>query len=742
MSDFDNSPEGSSEKATWAPSQVTTLTGDEEGISVSELVNVLRGGKWTIVAVAAAISALALLYAFLAPSVYEANALIEIQQQNQPSLGSGASSDILSALLPIAAPADTEIEIMTSRAVLKPTVEKEHLNIRIDSGGLPFIGRIFSHSMASEIAIKKLQVPDGWMDQDLRITAKGGGAYELASPSGEEVLEGQAGKPASALNGAVKIMIDKLDVPPGKSIDVKRIYDQEAIATLQGKLTAVEQGKDTGIVQLTLDGENPIRIKNILNTLVDQYIKQNVAAMATQAKNSLTFINKQLPKIKHQLDVSQGKLTAYRQKNGAVDLDKQAQAMLQELTTLESQLTQINLAQAAMRQRYTDRYPGLKSLHDQAKDIQSKIDAIHSRINQLPEQEQTYVSLTQNVNVYQQLYTALLAKSQDLQITKASTTGSARVVDHAVRPITPVAPRRGIIIVLGIILGLIFGVVIVFFKRALSHAIQDSAELENAFGLPVYSIVPHSSRQTYLINKAKRNKTEKLAILAVDDPQDPAIEAIRSLRTSINFAIQDVPRKIITLGGCGPGVGKSFLSVNLAHVMGSSNMKVLIIDADMRLGHLHKYFGGRKEPGLSQILSGQATIEEAVYSSPNGENVDFLPSGPYPPNPSELISGPNLEPMIEACAAKYDVVIIDVPPVLAVAEGLNLSRIATANFLVIKAGDQSIQEIRVAIDRFRQNGITLKGFVFNDLTRQAAAYTYGRYVKTYYYTRYGSQKRE
>lgn len=739
MTDQEKNPGSHDKDAAWTPSQISTSRGDEDGISLGDLIGILRNGKWTIAAVTAGTLVLALLYAFLAPPVYEVDAMVQIQQQNQPS---EASSDILSALLPIAAPADTEIDIMTSRAVLQPTVEREHLNIQVDSGSLPIIGRFFSHPSAAQVVVSQLEVPDDWMDQELELTAEGNGEYELASPSGERLLRGQVGKPASARNGTVKITVKKLDIGAGKSVSLKRLYDLEAVSLLQQNLTATEQGKDTGIVQLTLDGTHPRKIKAILDTLVNQYIDQNVAAMATQAKNSLSFIQKQLPKLKRQLDSAQNKLTAYREKNGAVDLDKQAETMLQELTTLESELTQINLAEAAMRQRYTIRYPGLKSLQSQEEDIQGKIDAIHSQINQLPSQEQAYMALMRDVKVYEQLYTALLTKAQDLQIAEASTTGTARVVDYAAKPITPVAPRKAVAVALGLILGLVLGVLVVLLRRALTRGIEDSAELESSFGLPVYAVVPHSGRQEYLINRAKRRKSEKIAILAVDDPQDPTVESLRSLRTSINFALNGSRKKVITLGGCAPGVGKSFLSVNLAHVMGAANTKVLVIDADMRLGHLDRYLGGRKEPGLSQILSGQASLGEAVYVSPYNQNIHFLPSGPYPPNPYELISGPRLGPLLETCSEEYDVVIVDVPPVLAVAEGLILSRHATANFLVVKAGMQSVQEVRVALDRIRQNGIKLEGFVFNDLTRQAASYTYGRYAMDHYYSRYGGRRKK
>ncbi|MGH8273563.1 MAG: polysaccharide biosynthesis tyrosine autokinase [Gammaproteobacteria bacterium] len=714
----------------WAPSAPAVMA-EEEGMDLREIAAVFWNGKWIIAGITAIVLALALIYAFLATPIYQANALIQIQEQQNQQLG-GASADVFSMLLPTAAPAQTEIAIMESRSVIEPTIKKEHLDIIVDDGDPPYSG---SHA-DPKVRIASLAVPDDWVDKDLKLVPEGGGDYKLLSPSGKTLLEGKVGETASTRGGAVKILVTRLDVPKGGGFPVKRVYDQEAVESLNNNFSAVEQGNDTGIVSLTLQGPHPVQTRNILNTLLNQYIRQNVAAQASQARQSLVFINKQLPKVNHTLNTAESELTKYRTEKGVVNLDAQAKSLLQSLTGLESQLTQIKLTQSSMQQRFTGNYPGLQALQGQTQDINNEINAVKSQIGNLPGKEKEYVSLLQKVQVYQQLYTALLSKSQDLQIAEAATTGSARIVDYAVTPIKPIAPRKALIGGLGLILGLFLGIVFVFLRRALTRSVRDASELENEFGLPVYAVVPHSDRQANLAKKAKSKRHGLIPVLAVADPEDPAVESVRSLRTSVNFALKDAERKIITMGGCMPGIGKSFLSINLAHVLGASGARVLLVDADLRRGHLEKYMRGQKQPGLSQLLSGDVELEEAVQASPHEDNVDFLPSGPFPANPYELISTPRLEDVLARCAADYDYVVIDVPPILSVAEGLIISRFATMNFLVVKAGEQTLRELRVALDRMQQNGVRLAGFIFNDLSRQAASYTYGRYAKRYYYSRY------
>ncbi len=734
MSDRNYSPGSSGNGESnngWGRPQPVTMA-EEEGVDFLELTAVLWNGKWIIAGVTVVVLALALIYAFLSTPIYQANALIQIDQgQNQP-----AGADILSMLLPTAAPTQAEIAIMKSRSVLHPTVEKEHLNIVVSGGHLDYSGPAGDPN----VTITNLVVPSSWMDKSLTLTVKGGGRYVLDTPDGGKLLAGKVGQPVDARNGAVKILVTRLDVPAGESFQVKRIYDQQAVNALQERFDATQQQsgyEDTGIVTLTLQGPHPARIKSVLNTIANQYIKQNVAAQAAQARQSLAFINQQLPKVKHTLDTAQSQLTQYRTEKGVVNLDAQAQSLLQSLTSLESQMTQVNLTRSSMQQRFTSSYPGLKALQAQRQDIQTQINAVKAQIENLPAKEKDYVSLLQKVQVYQQLYTALLSKSQDLEISQAATTGNARIVDYAVTPIRPIKPHKALIGILGIIVGLFLGIFIVFLRRALTRSVQDAGDLEAEFGLPVYAVVPHSNRQASLARKARHRSGGLIPVLAATNHDDPAVESIRSLRTSIVFLLKDTERKVITLGGSSPNIGKSFLSINLAHVLGSSGSRVLLVDADLRRGHLEKYMKGQKQPGLSQLLRGSTEPEKAIQRSPHHDNVDFLPSGPFPSNPYELMTNPRLEEAINGWAVAYDFVVIDVPPVLSVAEGLIIARLATANLFVAKAGMQTLREMRIALDRMQQNGVRLEGFIFNDLSRRASSYTYGYYANRYYYARAG-----
>lgn len=713
-----------------------------EEFDLSEIINIIRV-RWRLIAlITAIVTLLAALYAFLSTPVYEADALIQIQQQNPlPTTGSSSvSTSLLSELLPVAAPTDAEIQIMQSRAVLKPVIDRQHLNIQLDQSGVPIIRSLFSSYSPEQVAIDTLQVPDKWMDESLTLKAVEGRRYKLLSPSGSLILQGQVGVAAASKNGSVKILVAKLNLKPGDSVNVVRLPNQEAIHNLQQQLTAAEQGTDTGIVQLSLEGPDPIQDKRTVNAIVAQYLHENSSAMSEQARDSLDFIKKQLPQVKKRADLAEQKLTKYQVKHGVVQIDQQAQAYLQEATALQQQLSQLELNKAAVSERYKPAYPALKAIEEQITQTRSRISSLDSQIRNLPQKDQGYLTLERDAQVYEQLYTTLLAQAQDLRVTEAGAVGSARLIDNAMLPLKPVRPHKVLIIIAGLFLGFVIAMIVVLLKRALNQSIEDPEELEREFVLPVMAVIPHSDMQKVLISKSGTRKRRRIPVLALEAPNDVTVEALQSLKTSLAFGLSGVDRKIVTFGGASPDVGKSFLSVNVAHLMGKLGARSLVIDADLRRGHVHRYFGERWSPGLSEYLLGEVKRSEVLRQSPNSDYVHFVASGEFPSNPLELVSSARMTELLDHAAQEYEYVFIDIPPVLAVADALPIARQATANLLVVKAGVQTVPEVRFALDRLTQNGVEVRGFILNDFGGGAGAYAGARYSYAYAY-KYKNRRR-
>ena len=255
--------------------------------------------------------------------------------------------------------------------------------------------------------------------------------------------------------------------------------------------------------------------------------------------------------------------------------------------------------------------------------------------------------------------------------------------------------------------------------------------------MPVYATIPYSKYQNSLNNRLKSNSSlikRRAVTLALENREDIAIESLRSLRTTLHFAFLDAPNNIVLITGPSPNVGKTFVAANLAFVMVDAGKKVLLIDGDMRIGSMSKVLGVDKEQGLSELILGTIKTDDAIHKIP-GTNIDFIPTGAIPPNPSELLLHERFGRLLESITKHYDLVIIDSPPVLAVTDATIISREASATILVVRAGEHPMRELEQCAKRLLQAGAHLKGVVLNGVRPISGGrgYGYGRNVYQYNY---------
>ena len=240
----------------------------------------------------------------------------------------------------------------------------------------------------------------------------------------------------------------------------------------------------------------------------------------------------------------------------------------------------------------------------------------------------------------------------------------------------------------------------------------------------MYASIPFSKDQEMLERKGKTLQGSQL--LAATNPADLSIEALRSLRTSLHFAMMEAKNNILMISGPSPGVGKSFVSANLAAIIAQAGQKVLLVDGDMRKGYLHKLVERAPEPGLSGLLVHTHTLADVINKT-EVEGLHFIGRGSIPPNPSELLMHANFQALLDQLSKLYDLVIVDTPPILAVTDAALVGRLAGTSLIVTRFGLNPVKEIELTLQRFRHNGIESKGAIFNAVERKAAAYGYGNY---------------
>ncbi|WP_413516844.1 polysaccharide biosynthesis tyrosine autokinase [Photobacterium phosphoreum] len=702
-------------------------------VDIGKLFGILIDNRWMIIITTFIFAVVGIGYALLATPIYKADALIQIEAKSSgmPALG-GDMADMFGGG---ESSATTETEIIKSRMVLGETVDKLNLTTVVSPEYLPVVGKGLARLMGEQhfIHVSRFTVADGREQGGYQIVVTNAeqGEYQLNDSDGRKVLTGKMGELAQA-NG-YQLFVTDLQAVKGAEFALSKISRLDAIQNLQSNLAVAEQGKQTGILQLSMTGENRADIKAIVDDISKNYFLQNVERNSAEAENSLVFLKQHLPEIKTQLTAAEDKLNTYRQQNESVDLSLEAKSALESMVGLESQLNQLTFKETDISQRFTKEHPAYISLMDKRKTLMKEQSRLNKRIETLPKTQRAILRLTRDVEVNQQIYVQLLNKVQELNIVKASTVGNVRILDAAQVYTNAVKPKKALIVVLATLLGGMLSVAIAFLRAALHRGVESPDEIE-ALGLPVYASIPLSDWQTDLEKKFKSKQQLQInqALLAVANPADLSIEALRSLRTSLHFAMMEARNNIVMISGPSPGIGKSFVSANMAAVMAKGGQRVLVIDADMRKGRMERQMCVDSKPGLADYLSGQQTIEQ-VIKSPGVENLDFIARGVVPPNPSELLMHPRLKTLLDWASENYDLVLVDTPPILAVTDPAIVGAHAGTTMIVARFGLNPVKEIEVTKNRFEQNGIEVKGCILNAVVRKASS-TYGGNYGYYNYS--------
>ena len=478
----------------------------------------------------------------------------------------------------------------------------------------------------------------------------------------------------------------------------------------------------TGVLGLNYQGTDKQHITEVLNAILAAYSQQNIERRSAETAQTLKFLDEQLPELRQQLDVAEREFNTFRQQFNTVDVTKESELYLTQSISLETQKAQLEQQVAEASAKYTNEHPVMQQMNAQLAAINKRINQLEGTLKQLPDLQRRYLQLFREVEVKQQLYTALLNSYQQLRIAKAGEIGNVRVVDTAVEPLEPIKPKKLQILILSIFLGGFLGTLLALLRNMLRSGIKDSSQIENELDLPVYATVPRSPAQNGYIKLAKKKKY--IPILAVKNSDDIAIESLRSMRTAIHFALSNARNNIVMISGPAPEVGKSFISTNLAAILAQSQKRVLLIDADLRRGYIHKYFNQNHQPGLAEYLNKQATLNEVIKAT-DIPGLDLLTRGKSPVNPSELLSTPLFGEMLTQLSSQYDHILIDTSPILAVTDGIIISQHAGVNLLIARYAQTQMKELELTVNRFEQAGVKVSGVILNDIQRSSAGYGYG-----------------
>ena len=707
----------------------------EDTIDLKELFFSLIA-QWKLIALCMILSLIcALLYLRTTPDTYAVDALVQVEDSK------GASAALLgdlSSMMDQKSPAQAEIEILKSRLVLGTVIDRLHLDLKISATDDSFWNRLSKRHQYDVVYsqqsvrfkdnqksfdVREFNIPSAFKDKALLLSFKQGN-YSLIDSATDQVVFSAPLNQSSTLQseyGLWKVAIYSQDQFDRRYMLQKQTLPA-AMQSLLSDYSVAEKGKLTGVLGLNYQGHDKQHITQVLNAVLVAYNQQNIERRSAETAQTLGFLEAQLPKLKQQLDVAEREFNRFREKYNTVDVTKESELYLTQSVALETQKSELEQRVAEASAKYTAEHPVMQQMQAQVAAINKRIAALNGTLKRLPELQRQYLQLFREIEVKQQLYTGLLNSYQQLQISKAGEIGNVRIIDTAVEPIEPIKPKKLQILVLALFLGAFLGTLLALLRNMLRSGIKDSSQIENELDLPVYATVPRSTIQESRVQLLKKKKN--IPILAVKNSDDIAIESLRSMRTAIHFALSSAKNNIIMISGPAPELGKSFISINLATILAQSQKRVLLIDADLRRGYMHKYLNYDAQPGLAEYLNGQQPLENIVRST-EVENLSIMSRGKSPSNPSELLGTAKFAEMLQDLSSQYDHILIDTPPVLAVTDGIIISQYAGVNLVIARYAKTQMKELELTINRFEQAGVKVNGFILNDIQREAGGYGYG-----------------
>ncbi|PLX95485.1 MAG: protein tyrosine kinase [Desulfuromonas sp.] len=704
--------------------------------------------------------------------IYEATATLYVAS-DQPRGG-----DFLADLgLKRESPIETEIEILKSRTNVEEVVRRLHLDWVV-------------LEKSSGVELHLLEFEFSSVGKSIEIVLSSEGSFVVESEEGKELATGEVGRRLQI--AGLTLLCDRLQGQPGDRV---RLMIRPFAATVQGvrsAIRAVELGKGTNIIQLTCQHVNRERARDVINTLSAVYLERSILFKAEEARKSVDFIETQLDEVRGALNGAEQGLQSFKRDSGYVKLDSEAEVLIDRLANadrlrselllrqrqiefaiislkdalsqgdnyapsflleepvlqqLATSLSELEVERQGLLVEHTDAHPVVLQIDDRIRQTQIKIletyrgfahamtgqlqalgeetSYFEERLAELPAVEQELARLTRVTKVNADIYTFLLQKHEEARIARAATISSINVIDPAILPNYPIKPQKTKNLLLALVVGAILGAGVAFFLDYMDDTLKDGDAARRVFNLPLLAVIPQIARK-----KNGGNSDLNVALVSQRDGKSISAEAFRSLRTSLHFSSGGDKKRVLLVTSSFPGEGKTTLCANLAVTFAQTGSKVLLVGCDLRRPSLDKLFQIPRNPGLTELLIKDASVESVLR--PSGiENLDVINAGTTPPNPAELLGSEAMAEIIESLRERYDHILLDAPPLLAVTDAALLSRLSDQIVMVVEAGRVPSKVATRLRETLQSYQTSVAGLVLNDKQGKATAY-YGYYDEGYY----------
>lgn len=680
-------------------------------LDLRALLPTLVERKWVLLVICLLTLCFASFYVLFKPTKYQATVLLEVHHKLENSLGTLAnngqhqgSEDFYEE------PISIQIALIYSKFILEPVIRSLGLDLEIQAQSVA----------PTEIKIYHFQVPEKFLKKRLLLDIDKPNHYLLRAPSNEILLEGYVNQ--LSIGNGFSVKINKLVAVSGSKFFITKKPESEIINKIRSNLVITDLSNSTeggqkkaGILQLMMKGDNPEKLIPLINKIALFTQLKDKERKSLEAKKTLEFLDQQLPIVQASLKSAEMKLNEYRSTSGKIDIKLQTEYLLTHLSDLNKQLEVTRLKKMDMFQQYTSKHPFIISLDQKISEMERQRQEVLSQIKKLPAADQIAANLSREVNVKNALYTNLLHKIHEQQVVTAGIVSDIGILSLATFADKPLKPNWLIIILSSLFLGLILGSLGLIFWQIFTRRVNHPLWAEKNHSLENLIILPYSKNQATYSFEQKNNTTKTLPILACLHPNDPTMESLRLLYTVLQANVSKSHNNILAIMGISKNVGKTFIAANFASLLAGMHHKILVIDADIRYGHLHHYFDVPSVPGLTDVLNEEINLEAAIIKNTLVNNLDFLPMGKLAVNPTQLLMRNNFKHLLLELSRKYEYVLINTSPILTVTDGTFIGTIAGTNLLVLGSNKHESWEINIAIKNLRNAGVKLHGSIFNHL---------------------------
>jgi tyrosine-protein kinase Etk/Wzc len=717
---------------------VAEASTEDSELSFFDILSQLLARKWLIVIATFLGAIVGVFVANLPPDVFRARAVVYFEQtETTAALPEELTGQALGLPRQNLRGMQTEFHIIKSRLILRDVAEKLNLDwnvlpVKVPKIGdlimrrnLPLIGGFIPTRYArpgDRLELGDLNIPADQRHVRLRIVSLGDEQFEIWA-EGEKLAQGVVGSRIILEEAKISLLIKHLSAPAGREFLIWQSNLKSGISIAKNGLT-IRQRKGSQIIDFTYVNRDRQLAKNVVNAVVASYEAYKLTRRSAAIDQGILFIDNKLPEIRAGLKQANTTLRQYRQ-NQQAELSGGTQDLLLRAVALEAELEELAFQEEQLAKRVTKNHPQYQTLLTRQSHSRQRLEDLRATITELPETEQKLLGLTEKVAIATQLERKMLERIEQLQVAKASTVSAVQLLEPA-DGAGRIGPDRRTPIIIGFIGGFLLAALAVLGLNFSRRGIDDAAIIET-LGLPLFATIGWVPG---LKNNRKGTGVETYT-LAESDPMNLVIESLRGLRTGLQFSLATASSKSLLITSCAPSDGKSFVALNLATVWGQSGEKVLLIDADMRRGVQNRHFDlPRKPKGLTDFLAGQASLEDVVHHDA-GKQIDFIPAGSYPPNPSELLASPVFDKLLQESTEHYDMVILDAAPALAVTDPGIIGQKTGMTLLAIRHMVTTATEVRASLKTLATSGVVPSGAIMTQFN--PAKSRYGKYGNKYQY---------